>query len=131
MLAAGSVIYLEVAFRQGDRNKYLVVLDVDTKVHTLTVNTEINPFFGLGEFGKCYVEIDQHSHQFLDHNSFIDCNQIIKLNLPDVIAEMRSNSDCVKGSLSNDVVTAVIAAIQRTPGISPHDKSHYCGCLTR
>jgi len=131
VLDAGSVIYLEVAFRQGSRNKFLVVLDVDTEVHTLTLNTEINPFFGRGEFGECYVEIDHESHQFLSRNSFIDCNQIIKLNLPDVVAEMRSNSDCVRGCISNDAITDVIAAIQRTPGLSPHDKSRYCDCLAR
>lgn len=130
MLDAGSVIYLTVSFSGGPRNKYLVVLDVDTEVYVLAINTSINLFYGRGPFRDCYVPIDRATHKFLTHDSYIDCNQVIPLRLPDVVAELRENANCVKGVISSDVQHAVIAAIKATPCLSPDDKHRYIKCLS-
>ena len=129
MLDAGSVIYFEVTFRSGPRNKFLIVLDVDTVVYVLTINTEIHEFFGRGEFGECYVTIDHATHPFLDRDSHIDCNEVIQLKLEDVVAELRSDNDCLRGMISDDVRQSVITAIRRTPCLSRDDKDRYIRCL--
>jgi hypothetical protein len=129
VLDAGCVIYLEVAFRRGNRNKYLVVLDVDSQVHTLIVNSDINEFYGRGEFGNCYVEISCDEHPFLEHNSFVDCNEVRRLRLEDVVAAVRGDESCVKGRISDGTAAAIVEAIRRTPCLSPAEKDRYCECI--
>lgn len=130
MLDAGSVIYIEVCFRQGSRNKYLVVLDVDDQVHTLAINSSINPYFGQGPFRDCYVQIDHTLHPFLSRDSFVDCNDVIRLPLAGVVAEMRRAPDCIRGRLSPEAIKSVVDAIRQTPGLSPFQKDRYCESLT-
>ena len=129
MLDAGSIIFLEVGFYNGPRDKYLVVLDVDTEVHVVTINSTVNRFFGRGEFGECYVLIDCEAHPFLDRDSHIDCNEVIKLSLVDVVAEIRRNANALQGKVSETVACAMVAAIRRTPVLSAIEKDRYCGCL--
>lgn len=43
-LQPGTVIYLEIAFPQGARSKYLVVARVDDECCAFIVNSQIHPF---------------------------------------------------------------------------------------
>lgn len=130
MLQPGTVIYLEIQFRQRTRNKYLIVLEWTDPVHCLIINSEINAFFGFGAFQEFYVNIDVATHTFLDHDSHIDCNETFRLPLDGLTQELTANPATVVGQISNDVRNSIITAINGTPGLSPDEKSRFVNCLT-
>ena len=43
-LVAGAVVYLEVAFPEGRKNKFLVIASVDAQCCTFVVNSRVHPF---------------------------------------------------------------------------------------
>lgn len=133
MLSPGTVIYLEILFPlpRGPRNKYVIVLEWASDVHCLIIDSEINPFFGHGVFKDYYVLIDQHTHRFLDYDSYIDCNQVWKLDVADTERELQEDEDCEKGTISNDVRQQIIEAISGTPGLAPFEKQRYIEILSK
>jgi len=117
-----------VAFKQGEP-KYLVIADLDTEAHCLVINTEIHALYASSIFRDGYVPIDVQNNQFLNHDSFIDCNTIKSLSLVEINSEINADSDCLKGEVSDDVRSAIIEAIRTTPGLSPNEKTRYIAAL--
>ena len=131
MLPPGTVIYLEVRFRRGPRNKYLVVVEWASDVHCLIVNSEINPYYGHGAFKDYYVLIDQKTHPFLKKDSYVDCNEVRKLIVADVEHDIQMDQDCVKGVISDGLRERIIEAVSGTPCLSPYEKQRYAEALQK
>lgn len=128
MLQPGSVIRVPVAFKQG-RPKYLVIVDLDTEAHCLVINTKIHPLFGREPFRASYVAITVATHPFMDHDSHIDCNEIKRLSLIQIRTEINADANCHKGYISDDLRTAIIAAMQATPCLTDNEIERYVGAL--
>jgi len=123
LLQPGTVVYLEVQFRQRARNKYLIILEWDDPISFLIINSEVHPLFGHGEWGNCYVDIDAATHAFLTRDSHIDCNEAIPISLAEFNLELTSNPGIVVGQISDEVRTNIIEAIKGTPGLTPDEKT--------
>ena len=86
-LKPGTVIYLEVAFPQGPRSKYLVVAHVDEECCSFIVNSQIHPFVESNPaLAVCQVRVDAARHSFLVHESHIACHQVLRLPTKGVCA---------------------------------------------
>lgn len=130
MLQPGTVIYLEVQFRQKARNKYLIILEWSNSVNCLIINSEVHPFFGFGEFSKFYVDIDCASHTFLDRDSHIDCNEVFPISRIDMIQELTDNPDIVVGQITDAVRSNIIEALSGTPALSPVEKTRFIASIS-
>lgn len=85
-LRPGAVIYLEVAFPEGKRSKFLVVAHVDAQCCTFVVNSRISAFIAKRpELAVCQVRIDAGRHAFLQHDSHIACHQVLRLPTSGVV----------------------------------------------
>lgn len=130
-LLPGTVIYLEVAFPEGPRSKYLVVAHVDDECCTFIVNSQIRRFIATHPaLSVCQVRIDAARHAFLDHDSFIACHEVWRLPTAGVIAELIADMSRIKGSLHEDVRTEVIAAVKRAPTLSPTEQTRIVKALS-
>lgn len=130
-LLPGTVIYLEVAFPEGPRSKYLVVAHVDDECCTFIVNSQIRRFIETHPtLSVCQVQIDAARHAFLKHDSFIACHEVLRLPTVGVITELIADMSRIKGSLHENVRTEVIAAVKRAPTLSPAEQTRIADALT-
>lgn len=131
LLRPGTVIYLDIAFPEGRRSKYLVVAKVDRECCTFIVNSRIHPFIEAHpSLSICQVRIDAARHAFLKRDSYIACHEVLRLPTEGVIAELAADLNRIKDRLHADVVSEVIAAVKRAPTLSPAEQTQIAEALS-
>ncbi len=123
-LSPGAVVRIDVRFPEGPRSKYLVVASVDDECRTLIVNSRIHPLVERNEdLAVCQVRIDQARHDFLSHDSFLACHQVLRLPTSAVLGELVDDMGRLKGRVHPEIIGQVIAAIKRAPTLSPVEQT--------
>ncbi len=115
-LTPGAVIYRHCDFTKPTKHKYLLVVNVRSETTVLVINSEIHAFIkSKPHLLACQVPIDQASHNFLHHDSFIDCRQTAYIDSAILVNELLSDLGGLKGQISDAVRHKVINAIQGSP----------------
>jgi len=131
-LQPGTIIYLDVAFPQGRRPKFLVVAHVERECCTFVVNSQIHPFIEAHPaLAVCQVKIDAVRHPYLRRDSYVACHQVLRLPTAKVIAELAADLSRIKGRLHADVLAEVVAAVKRAPTLSPAEQTRIADALAR
>lgn len=131
-LVPGAVIYLEVAFPEGARSKYLVVAHVDEHCCTFVVNSEVNPFIAARpELLICQVKIDVTRHAFLLRDSHVACHQVLRLPTQAVVREILDDMSRLKGTIHAEVRSQIVAALKRAPTLTPAEQTLFANALDR
>lgn len=130
-LKPGCVIKLLVKFPQITKQKFLVlVADDDPEYLTFIVNSEINPFISnRPSLLQCQVAIDVASHDFLDHDSHVACHEILPMKREDVIKTLMGDPSAIKGEVSPDVRSQIIAAVKFAKTIDKDKKNRIIAAL--
>lgn len=130
-LKPGCVIKLVLKFPEITKEKFLVlVADDDPEYFTFIINSEINPFVSNRQhLLQCQVSIDATSHDFLDHDSHIACHEIRALKREEVIRELMSKPEAIKGNISSDVRNQIVAAVKFAKTIEKDKKSRIIAAL--
>lgn len=129
-LRPGTVVRLVVAFPEGPRTKFLVVVHVDEQCCTLIVNSRVNPFIASHpELNVCQVRVDAARHSFLRHDSHIACHDVLRLPTAAVVRDLVADEQLFVGRLQREIVVEVIAAIKRAPTLSPADQAAFARSL--
>ncbi|OGA37206.1 MAG: hypothetical protein A3G24_00295 [Betaproteobacteria bacterium RIFCSPLOWO2_12_FULL_62_13] len=129
-LQPGAIIYVDVAFPQGRRPKYLVVAHVEHECCTFIVNSRVHPFIEAHPtLAVCQVKGDAARHPHLRHDSHIACHEVLRLPTAKVIAELAADLSRIKGKLHPEVVTEVVAAVKRAPTLSPAEQTRLADAL--
>lgn len=125
-LKPGCVIRLTIKFPEKTKEKFLVlVADDDPEYLTFIVNSEINPFIAnRPHLMQCQVEIDAANHNFLDHDSHVACHEIRAIKREDVIKAMMADPEGIKGDISADVRSQIVAAVKFARTIEKDKKNH-------
>lgn len=130
-LQPGVIIYLNIAFPQGAKSKYLVVAHVDRECCTFIVNSHVRDFIkARPSLAICQVRIDRARHNFLTRNSFVACHELLRLPTDQVIKELVADLGRIKGRLHSDVLTEVVAAVKRAPTLSPMEQTMIAQALS-
>ncbi|CAI2407274.1 hypothetical protein [Serratia liquefaciens] len=117
LLRAGAVIYMHCNFTTPPKNKYLVVVCCEPELLVLVINSEVNGFVqSRPELLDCQVDVPKADHDFLDHDSVVDCVETqTAFNLTEVRDALFTNSRSVyRGRLANYVIREVIDAVDRS-----------------
>jgi hypothetical protein len=130
-LKPGCVIKLLVKFPQITKQKYLVlVADDDPEYFTFIVNSEINPFVASKpHLLQCQVSIDAASHDFLDHDSHIACHDVLPMKREEVIKCLMADPSGIKGEVSPDVRSQIVAAVKFAKTIEKDKKNRIIAAL--
>lgn len=129
-LQPGTIIYLDVAFPQGRRPKFLVIARVEHECCTFIVNSRISPFIeSHPTLAVCQVKIDAARHPYLRRDSHIGCHQVLRLPTEKVITELAADLSRIKGRLHAEVLAEVIAAVKRAPTLSPAEQRRVAASL--
>ncbi|MCP2086068.1 UNVERIFIED_ORG: hypothetical protein J2Y81_002085 [Paraburkholderia sediminicola] len=122
-LVPGAVIYRHCSFTKPPKVKFLVVLAVRSDVAFFVINTDIHEFIQSRQhLLDCQVTIDQANHTFLDYDSYIDCTEAFYADTALVIDELMNDVDGYKGTVSDNVRTAILTAIDEAMTIADGEK---------
>lgn len=122
-LKPGQVIYLNCTFTNPPKPKYLILACIEPKLLCFPINTEIHPYIKKRpHLLQCQISISQNLHSFLDHDSFIDCKEVIELSLDDVKTQILADMGRIKGKISTEVKSAIIRTILSSSMITPRHK---------
>lgn len=122
-LKPGQVIYLNCAFTNPPKPKYLVLACIEPKLLCFLINTEIHSYIKKRpDLLQCQISISQAAHSFLDYDSFIDCKDVIELSLDDVKMQILSDIGRIKKEISAEVKSTIIRTISVSSTITPRLK---------
>lgn len=130
-LKPGCVIKLLVKFQEKTKEKYLVLVDDDDPDYlTFLVNSEINPFIAnRPHLNQCQVAIDATNHDFLDHDSHIACHELLPMKREEVIKALMADPAGIKGEVSPDVRSQIVAAVKFAKTIEKDKKNRIIAAM--
>lgn len=117
LLRAGAVIYMHCNFTTPPKSKYLVVACCEPEFLVLVINSEVNRFVqSRPELLDCQVDVPKADHDFLEHDSVVDCVETqTAFNLTEVREALFAEQASVyRGRLANYVIREVIDAVDRS-----------------
>lgn len=124
-LKPGCVIRLLVKFPQITKHKFLVLVVCDDPEYlTFIVNSEINQFIAnRPHLLQCQVAIDAESHDFLDHDSYVVCHDVLPMKREEVIKNLMADPSAIKGEVSPGVRSQIAAAVKFAKTIDQDKKN--------
>jgi hypothetical protein len=130
-LRPGVVIKL---FRRMDdgrlHEKRFVVLHVDAHTTTCVINSEISHFIrARPALLRCQVGMRVEEHDFMNHDSHIDCSRLRAFLTEDVIADLMARPEWILGDASGDCCSAVIEGIRKSETLSVAEIEKLCVAL--
>lgn len=123
-LQPGAVVYLHCPFTNPPKPKYLVVASIRPRLLLFIVNSEIPAYVQKrAHLRCCEVLLDEATHEFLEHDSYVDCQQAIKeFSLDTVESILMSELKRLVGRISADVQAQILAAVKACVVLPERDK---------
>ncbi|MGV8935302.1 MAG: hypothetical protein ACOH1I_11790 [Gallionellaceae bacterium] len=130
-LKPGCVIKVLIKFPEVTKEKFLVlVADDEAEYFTFIVNSDINPFVAnRSHLMQCQVKIDAANHNFLDHDSHIACHEVMQMRREEIIKNLIDNPAGIKGNISIDVRSQIVAAVKFAKTIENDKKTRIIAAM--
>ncbi len=130
---AGQVLYLLCPFTDPAKDKYLVLVHPRPGPLLFRINSGIRPYVeNRSNLKDCQVQIKASEYEFLTHDSYIDCSQVIySFTEADITEQLLADISRVKGQLAITTREKLIAVVQKAPTISPRYKKRIIASLQR
>jgi hypothetical protein len=130
-LKPGVVIKL---FRRMDdgrlHEKRFIVLQVDAHTTTCVINSEISHFIrARPALARCQVLMTQAQHDFMDHDSHIDCSRVRSFLTDEVIADLMTRPEWILGDASDACRVGIMAGIKASETLSVAEVESICSSL--
>jgi hypothetical protein len=128
----GYIFYLHCSFAKPPKSKYLLLACVEPKPLFFIINSTIHNFYQIRPHLKaCQVQISCASHSFLDHDSFIDCtNVILDFDKASVQQQVLASMTRIKGLIDSQCKAAVITAVTQSLSLEHRYKNMILTALT-
>jgi hypothetical protein len=130
-LKPGTVIKMRQPMDDGTiHEKRFVVVAVSDHTVTFVINTAISAFLQTRPaLLKCQVAMPVADHNFMAHDSHVDCSRTRSYATNEVVRDLVSQPDWVLGSISFELRTAMVAAIKFSPTLSVTEAALLCESL--
>jgi hypothetical protein len=111
-LVPGCIVWLHCSFTRPPKDKFLVLGSLDPPLW-LIINSRVHPFIvKKAALASCQVTIDKKEHQFLNHDSFIDCTGVHRVAMDEVYSQVEQDFKRLKGNVSDEVKVQILAAVK-------------------
>jgi len=120
-LTPGRVLYLFCPFTEPPKEKYAVLLSLGNPTLLFLINSRINDYIAdRQDLAACQLLIAQSDYEFLDHDSYIECSNVIdEFADEDVLDQIISDISRVKGTLNPRTIQDVQRIVRQARTISP------------
>lgn len=119
-MTPGRVFYLFCDFTTPPKDKYLLLACVEPKPLFFVINSGIHDYIKKRpELLHCQVCITASEHDFLNHNSYVNCIGVIdSFHIKDVEQQVLKSLDRIKGMINTAAKEQVISAVKGTQTIN-------------
>jgi hypothetical protein len=132
-LKPGTVIKMRQVMDDGAvHEKRFVVAAVNEHTVTFVINTAISAFLqARPALLKCQVAMPVADHDFMSHDSHVDCHRTHTYATHEVVRDLVTQPDWVLGSISDDLRIAMLAAVKFSPTLSVKEAARLCESLQK
>jgi len=94
------------------KDKYVAIVCVNPCCVGFLINTEIHPFIlNKPELSQCHVKISAVNYKFLDHDSYVDCNEPYEFRK----RELKEYIKPISAETKSEIIKAVRDSIRIAP----------------
>ena len=132
-LVPGAVIKQRQVMDDGVlQEKRFVVLHVDEHTITCVINSEVGAFLrARPALLKCQVAMSAAAHQFMSHDSHVDCSRARTYRTSDVVRELVTQPAWVLGTITTGLRDEIVAALKFSPTLSAVEATSLCESLAQ
>lgn len=113
------VIRRHCSFTTPPKQKFLVISCIRAETAFLVINSKIPSFIeSKKHLRDCQILIDKASHDFLSHDSYVDCTKTYYEDTPEIFNELVADTGNLKGEISDSVKSNILEALRNSPTIS-------------
>ena len=130
-ITVGSVIAIRACTDDGTiHDKFYIVVHVGAEYVTCIVNTRPAPFIeSRPKLKRCQVLMEQPSHQFMKHDSWVDCSKVIGLDADTVRTQVDLERRRYRGKITAALRDRISGAMRVSAFIAPGKSKVYCASL--
>jgi hypothetical protein len=129
LVAPGSVFRFYTDKTIPPKIKRFAILAINNDlaiVGMLYINSQINPnVFPTEELRSYHILLDAENYSFLDHDSYLDCSQIIELPIDKIKDIHAAESDSYIGRLNEENIDIAIHIVTSAKTISKKTKKRF------
>lgn len=108
--------------------RFIVIGFSDDKVllGTVFINSEINSnIFRTSDLRNLHVPLDANLHDFIDHDSFVDCSKINERSFAEIKQLLSNDPECSKGTISEETMKIISTTLANASTISLSKKRKF------
>ena len=130
-LNPGEVLYLFCPFTTPPKNKYLVLACATPRPLLFMINTSIHRFIASRPaLRRCQVALSATEYGFMEHDSFIDCAEVIDyFDRAAITGQILAHVARLRGELAPSTKGRIIQAVRDARTISARHKKLITGAL--
>ena len=123
-LKPGQVLYLFCGFTNPQKEKYLVLACPGTRPLLFVINSGIHPFIARQpDLLKCQVWLSTSDYNFLEHDSFVNCAEVIdEFDESEIREQILADVGRIRGELNITTKRAIVQAVQGSKTVSARHK---------
>jgi len=123
-LKPGQVLYLFCEFTTPAKEKYLVLACPGGQPLLFIMNSAIHPFIERRpELRRCQVLLRAAEYDFLDHDSYINCSQVVDvLTEAEILHQISTDIRRIQGELTERTKRAIIRVVGSAKTIDKRTK---------
>lgn len=131
-LKPGQVLYLYSSFTNPPKEKYLVLAHPGTRPLLFVINSRIGRFIAnRPDLLKCQVKLKVSDYDFLDHDSFVNCGEVIEhFTESEIKNQIVADVYRVKGELTLATKQDIIRVVKSAKTIPNQQKRLIINSLT-
>lgn len=132
-LLPGVVVKFRACMDDGKvHEKRFVILHVDEEAMTCVINSDINLIIrNDADRLRCQVEIQKSTHDFMDHDSHIDCGRVRAYPKAEVLAQLAKRPGWILGSITTETRDQMVSALKHAPTLSAPTIALCCESLEK
>lgn len=130
-LVPGTVIKLNALMDDGkEKEKRYVILSASPNAICCVINSEMNAFVKTRPaVARHHVPMNASSHEFMDHDSFVDCTQTKVFPLEQVVSALMERTDWILGNITLELRDDIILSLKTSSTIPPNLSKPLCEAL--
>jgi hypothetical protein len=102
------------------KEKRFVVVHVSAQSVMCIINTkDVHFTFVEPALAVCQVRLPRQGHDFMDHDSHIDCSALRVFRTDEIQTILESSTERILGNVSADILLEMASALKRSPKIAP------------
>lgn len=113
-LKPGQVVFIFSGFTNPPKEKYLVIGHLGEKPLLFVINSKVHPYIqSHPDLLQCQVLITASDHCFLEHDSYVDCSQVIdSVAEAEIRTQVLADLGRIRGELNANTKQQIIQVVR-------------------